>query len=72
MPDRDFNEDYLEWVHQAGLPPLTRTQWQFALWLLEEENVKIISQIGNLNDIFTSVRQYVKSPEYTNLKKKNV
>jgi hypothetical protein len=72
MLDKDFDEDYLNWVHQSGLPPLTRTQWKFAQWLLEEENVKIISQIGGLDDIFISVRQYVKTHEYANLKKKNV
>jgi len=54
------NSDYIEWVKQANLPPLTNTQYKFAQWLLQEENRKVISQIGNLDDIFISVRSWVK------------
>jgi site-specific DNA-methyltransferase (adenine-specific) len=39
---------------------LTNTQHRFAEWLLLEENSKVISQIGNLNEIFFLVRTYLK------------
>jgi hypothetical protein len=56
-----FSQDYLEWVKQANLPPLTNTQHKFAEWLLLEENAKVISQIGDLDTIFSSVRRWVKN-----------
>jgi len=55
-----FSKDYLEWVKQSNLPPLTNTQQQFAEWLLREDNAKVISQIGDLDTIFSSVRKFVK------------
>ncbi len=57
------SKDYLDWVHQANLQPLTNTQAKFAEWLLLNKNVKIISQIGDLDKIFTSVRNWVKKPK---------
>jgi len=51
---------YLEWVKQANLPPLTNTQSRFAEWLLTDEISDIISQIGDLDTIFNSVRKFVK------------
>jgi hypothetical protein len=56
-----FSEDYLKWVKQANLPPLTNTQHKFAEWLLEEGNSKVIAQIGDLDSVFTSVRRWVKN-----------
>lgn len=56
-------ELYLEWVKDANLPPLTRTQKEFAEWLLKEENAKVISQIGGLDEIFISVRNFLKKPK---------
>lgn len=56
-----FSEAYLEWVKQANLPPLTNTQHRFAEWLLQEDNTKVISQIGDLDTIFLSVRRFVKN-----------
>ncbi len=56
-----FSQDYLEWVKQANLPPLTNTQHKFAEWLLQEDNRKVISQIGGLDEIFISVREWVKN-----------
>ena len=56
-----FSQDYLEWVRQANLPPLTNTQHKFAEWLLLEENAKVISQISDLDTIFCSVRKWVKN-----------
>lgn len=56
-----FSQDYLDWVKQVNLPPLTNTQHKFAEWLLLEENAKVISQIGDLDTIFLSVRRFVKN-----------
>jgi len=56
-----FSQDYLEWVKQANLPPLTNTQHKFAEWLLQEDNRKVISQIGGLDEIFISVRKWGKN-----------
>lgn len=55
-----MNKNYSEWVNQAKLQPLTNTQSKFAEWLLLEENAKIISQIGGLDEVFVSVRKYLK------------
>ena len=55
-----FTEKYKQWVKQANLEPLTNTQQKFAEWLLLEENSKQISQIGNLDIIFKSIRQFLK------------
>ena len=55
-----FSEKYKKWVEQANLEPLTNTQHKFAEWLLLEENSKQISQIGNLDIIFKSIRQFLK------------
>lgn len=54
-----FSAEYLEWVKQAELPPLTNTQHYFAEWLLK--NKDIISQIGDLEIIFTKVRKWLKN-----------
>ena len=61
MEDKLISDEYLEWVKQTNLPPLTNTQHIFAEWLLEEDNAKMISKIGNLNDIFISVREHLKN-----------
>lgn len=55
-----FSEKYLKWVKQADLPPLTNTQHRFAEWLLEKENFKMITQIGELTEIFKSIRKFGK------------
>jgi hypothetical protein len=50
---------YQEWVHSSGLTPLTGTQFRFAMFLFQ--NRSMISKIGNLEEIFTSVRKFLKS-----------
>lgn len=56
-----YSKEYLEWVNQANLPPLTNTQHRFAEWLLQKENAKVIGLMGGLNAIFISVRKFIKS-----------
>jgi len=64
-----MTKEYMDWVEwtrkeeKNNIPPLTSTYARFAEWLLEEENAKIIGQIGNLSPIFESVRTYLKSPK---------
>lgn len=55
-----YSEEYLKWVKQANLPPLTNTQYRFAEWLLKEEQQEQMSKIGDLESIFKSIRKYVK------------
>ena len=55
-----YSPKYLEWVEQAGLPPLTNTQHRFAEWLLLEDNAKFVGQVGDLNEIFISIRSFIK------------
>jgi len=56
----DLTDDYMSWVQQSNLPPLTNTQHTFAKWLLMEDSQKQIDKIGNLDVIFSSVRDWVK------------
>lgn len=60
-----YSEEYLKWVQQAKLPALTNTQHRFAEWLLQEDNAKVLSQVGNLESIFESIRHYVRDGKYT-------
>lgn len=62
------SEDYIKWVHQSGLPPLTGTQHEFAEWLLQPEQAKVLRHVGDLNPIFESVRRFVKVNKLTHEK----
>jgi len=53
-------EEYLKWVKQANLEPLTGNQYDFAEWLLKPENSKEIIRIGDMETIFKSIRNYLK------------
>ena len=55
-----FSNEYKAWVKQSGLPPLTNTQHTFAEWCLKPEIAKIISQIGNIDEIFYSIKKWLK------------
>jgi hypothetical protein len=55
-----FSEEYKKWVGQSGMKNLTNTQHRFAEWLLQDDIAKVIAQIGDLDAIFISVRQYIK------------
>lgn len=57
----EFTAEYLKWVKEANLPPLTNTQHRFAEWLLIKENTKAITQLGDLDTIFVSVRKWAKN-----------
>lgn len=55
-----YSEEYLKWVKDADLPELTNTQHKFAEWLLSKEISKRINVIGSLDDVFKSVRKYLR------------
>lgn len=55
-----FSEEYKKWLQQSEIKNLTNTQHRFAEWLLQEDISKAITQIGDLDAIFISVRQYLK------------
>lgn len=42
------------------IPPITNTQSRFAKFLFEEESAKHLSSIGNLDDIYLSIRRFLK------------
>lgn len=53
-----YSKEYLDWVKQADIPPLTNTQHYFAEWLLENKDK--LTQIGDLDIIYLKVRKYLK------------
>jgi hypothetical protein len=55
-----FSEEYLEWVKQCNLLPLTNTQHEFAEFLLLKENRKMMSSFADLDSIFCAIRKYLK------------
>ena len=54
-----FSAEYLAFIKQAELPPLTNTQHYFAEWLIKNEDR--ITQIGDLEIIFIKVRRWLKN-----------
>lgn len=62
-PDSEQEEIdlYTEWVQKTNQKDLTKTQGAFAKWLLKEEQKQKLLQVGNLDDIFISVRRFLKS-----------
>ena len=55
------SEEYLEWIKSdENMRDLTGSQAKFAEFLLEEDNIKLLSQIGDVSKIFDSVYSYVK------------
>jgi len=61
MNKGEFSIRYLDYVDKVKPDPLTNTQHRFAEWLLTDEAVAMLSSIGDLNSIFTSVRRYIKA-----------
>lgn len=55
------SKEYLKWVEQSGMAPLTSMQHKFAEWLLLEDNAKMIRKVGDLEIVFKSIRKYLKS-----------
>ena len=53
-----ISKEYLEWVKQSGLDPLTNTEHKFAEFLLA--NQKELKKVGDLDKIYNSVRKYLK------------
>ena len=52
---------YVRWIEyrkRMKSPAMTNTQYRFALWLFSCD--KHIIALGNLTDIFVSVRQFLK------------
>lgn len=55
--------EYLKWVRQANLPPLTNSQARMAEFLLSDPEV--VGKVGDLETIFKSIQKYLKN-ERTN------
>lgn len=52
------SEYYLKWVKDKKIAGLTRTQAEFAEWLLTQEDM--ILQIGNFCVVFESIHGWMK------------
>lgn len=52
------SETYLKWAAQTKHPPLTRTQKEFAEFLIERK--KEIVKIGELETVFKDVKNFLK------------
>jgi len=55
-----FSEEYLNWVKKENIKDLTRNQSKMAEFLLSEEGVKHLKMIGSFDNVFSSVRKYVR------------
>lgn len=56
------NEEQIsKWIKDTKQEPLTRTQYNFLLWMLKDENKEKICQLGNLDSIFSSFRYFLKN-----------
>jgi hypothetical protein len=53
-----YSSEFLTFIKQAELPPLTNTQHYFAEWLIR--NKDMIMQIGDLEIIFRKIRKWLK------------
>ena len=57
-------EEYKKWLNDSktrkDIPPMTNTQSRFAKFLFEEESANHLQKIGHLDDIYLSIRKYLK------------
>lgn len=64
MPVSDNFKKWIEFTkskESLTIKPLTNTQSNFAEFLLDDKNIKTISSIGDMESIFKSIRNYLKS-----------
>jgi hypothetical protein len=61
----DYSENYLNWIKENEITGLTRTQYMFAEWCFD--NYKVLNQIGDLDSIFISVRNFIKTSNKFNI-----
>lgn len=53
--------DYNKWIKHRinkNLKPLTKTQWEFGKFCFEHK--EILAQIGDLETIFSEIRNFIK------------
>ena len=60
-----YNKElYQKWVNDSAtrkkIPPMTNTQSRFAKFLFEEASAKHLSSIGHLDDVYLSIRRFLK------------
>jgi len=58
--EKHNKELYEKWLKDKNtkIPPMTNTQSRFAKFLFEEASAKHLSSIGNLDDVYLSVRRF--------------
>ena len=60
-----YNKElYAEWLKdpktRKNILPMTNTQSRFAKFLFEEASTKHLSSIGHLDDVYLSIRKFLK------------
>lgn len=63
MSKTDIPCSYEDWQKSQNISELTNTQYRFAQWLFQPENVARLEVIGDIDSIFKSIRKYVKSKQ---------
>ena len=61
--DNDYNKvEYEKWLKDPNtkIPPMTNTQCNFAKFLFKRSSIEHLEKIGNLDDIYLSIRRYIK------------
>ena len=61
--DNDYNKvEYEKWLKDPNTKifPMTNTQCNFAKFLFKESSENHLEKIGNLDDIYLSIRRYIK------------
>lgn len=56
----DKEKEFKRWLEESFIPPMTRTQHEFASMLFNEENYNIMSRWGDLDIIYKSIRKHLK------------
>lgn len=62
MKESEVQEIISKWVTDTKREPLTRTQNEFAHFLIR--NKEYITSLGDLDGIFISLRRYLKDESY--------
>lgn len=53
-------EEYKKWLKDADIPPMTNTQYLFAMRLFEKDSFELLKKFGDLDIIYNSVRKHLK------------
>ena len=62
MSNKTAETEYEKWLNDPNtkIPPMTNTQCNFAKFLFKENSINHLEKIGDLNDIYLSIRRFLK------------